>query len=452
MADIYLRSTDGADGDDGSTWALAKALLSAALTASVAGGRIFMSDNHSESTAGSITTTSPGTSTSWLEILCVDDTGDPVPPTALATTGVVATSGAANISHAGYAAAYGYTDTCASGGSAGNIQWSAATSFHWVLRSYVMFQRGTGGSSRNLIGGQSTTLNEVLVEMYACDVQFSAVGQAFQAGNLKWFGGSLLLGTAPTGGLIKSFAGMSTLFEARGVDLTNLGTNPILEVGTGAPGAVVDLIHCKLNSSQTALGLKTGAFDGYGEQVRAIQCKTTDTNVTFNLLQVDAAGTVESFTSGVRTGGATDKGEFLPGTPYCHKMVGVNNTFYQPVYSPRYPIPISSVGSGLTLTVELFADRATNLTDQDVFVELEYPGTSGNTLAVFSNSRGNPLATATDLTSSAASWTVTATNPQARKITIAFTPQETGVAFVRVGLILAGGTIYVDPPQRAQVA
>ena len=33
MADIYLSSVDGSDSDDGSTWALAKATLAAALTA-----------------------------------------------------------------------------------------------------------------------------------------------------------------------------------------------------------------------------------------------------------------------------------------------------------------------------------------------------------------------------------------------------------------------------------
>lgn len=58
MADLYVRSTDGNNADDGSTWALAEADLHS--TAWAAGSRIFVSDVHSQSTAGNVAIASGG--------------------------------------------------------------------------------------------------------------------------------------------------------------------------------------------------------------------------------------------------------------------------------------------------------------------------------------------------------------------------------------------------------
>mgnify|MGYP003394608494 FL=1 len=48
MADRYGRSTDGADGDGGTTWALAKATLAGLAAIDAAGDRIFLSQAHAE--------------------------------------------------------------------------------------------------------------------------------------------------------------------------------------------------------------------------------------------------------------------------------------------------------------------------------------------------------------------------------------------------------------------
>ncbi len=70
MAVIYLRSTDGSDADNGSTWALAKATLAAALTAAGAGGTVYVSQVHAETQAGAMTLTSPGTEASPVRVIC----------------------------------------------------------------------------------------------------------------------------------------------------------------------------------------------------------------------------------------------------------------------------------------------------------------------------------------------------------------------------------------------
>jgi hypothetical protein len=448
VADIYLRSTDGLDADNGSTWALAKALCSAAFTASAAGGRVFVSDNHAETQAAAVTLTSPGTSAGTVAVVCVDDTGDPVPPTALATTGSISNTGAFNFAFAGHAACYGLTVNAANSTNVGNLNFTSSVSWHWIFQSSVLVLRGSGAAARFAVGGASGRF-EGLLELKPADVQFNATAHAFQSGApLKWYGGTLTLGTAPTGGLVKSLQSASTLVEIRGVDLTNLGTNPLIEVGVGAPGGYLDVIQCKINSSYAVANITTGAYDGLGHaRVRLHQCTGSDTNVSFNLMEKDHAGTVESTTARVRTGGATDGMG-----AYSHKLTAASNSFYAPLYSPRYAIPIFTVGASMTLTVEVFMDKVAAPTDQEIFGELEYLGTSGHTRSTFTDTRCGILSSAASLTSSSASWTGAATNPQPRKIVFTFTPQEVGVAFVRVGFMLGSANVmWIDPPQRAQV-
>ena len=57
MATIYVRSTDGNNADNGSTWALAKATIAGAAAIDAAGDTVFVSDAHAESTAGAVTLT-----------------------------------------------------------------------------------------------------------------------------------------------------------------------------------------------------------------------------------------------------------------------------------------------------------------------------------------------------------------------------------------------------------
>ena len=137
MATIYLSSVDGSDGDDGSTWALAKATLAAALTAAGAGGTVYMDDNHAETQASAMTLASPGTAAALVRVLCVDRTGDPEPPTALATTGTVSTTGANNLTCNGYAYCYGVTFTAGSSGGSRTFTIGDTQPWYWKIEACV---------------------------------------------------------------------------------------------------------------------------------------------------------------------------------------------------------------------------------------------------------------------------------------------------------------------------
>jgi hypothetical protein len=446
LADVYLRSTDGLDADNGSTWALADATLAASITAAGAGGRSFMSDNHAETTAAAITITSPGTAASKTAVICVDDAGDPQPPTALATTGSVSTTGAAsNISFAAHAAFYGHTYNTTSAASAANWQAVNTGSQHLVYRSCVVKLLGSGSGSRIAIGSTGT-LNDALMEWNAVDVQTNNAAQAINpAFPLKWYGGSLLSGgTVPTGGLFKLLAGTSSFVEMRGVDLNNL-SQPIVAVGTATMGGVIDLCDCKIGSG---FSLTTGTNPGPGmPTVRVMNCFSGDTHVGWQ--ESSYMGTVGEETTIVRTAGAT-----WGGTPYSHKLVAsANAQFYAPLWSPWYLIPVTALGT-FTLTIEFIHDSVTALHDGDIALELHAPTVSGVPQHTISFNRRPILpTTTTNWTTSTAPWTTTGlTNPNTQKLTASATSAEIGTWKARVAVMQASKTVYIDPPKRAAVA
>jgi hypothetical protein len=54
MANLYVRSTDGNNSDNGTTWALAKATVAGVAAIDAAGDTIYLSQDHNETTASSV--------------------------------------------------------------------------------------------------------------------------------------------------------------------------------------------------------------------------------------------------------------------------------------------------------------------------------------------------------------------------------------------------------------
>ena len=118
MAVRYVRSTDGSDADNGTTWALAKATLTGVAAIDTAGDTLWVSDNHAESTASAVSLALAGTAASPTRVVCGDDAAEP--PTAVATTGTVTTTGNSTItlfSGGGYGYVYGLSFIAGSGAS-----------------------------------------------------------------------------------------------------------------------------------------------------------------------------------------------------------------------------------------------------------------------------------------------------------------------------------------------
>ena len=97
--------------------------------------------------------------------------------------------------------------------------------------------------------------------------------------------------------------------------------------------------------------------------------------------------------------------------------------------------------------MEVLYDSATNLKDDEIWVEVRYLSASASTLgATASDSKATPLTTAADQTTSGSTWTTTGlSTPNKQKLGATFTPQQKGYVYARVHLAKASTTVYVDP-------
>lgn len=423
MAVIYLRSSDGNDADSGLTWALAKATLDAALTAAGAGGTVYVSDNHSESNAND--NISPGTVASPVRVVCVDDTGNPEPPTARSTGAVFTTSN--NTPFRGFTYYYG----CTLDVNATQIFFLSGGDSRIVLDNCVLDTNGEFYIDR---GGAEVVLLNTAVVFQATSRFLNASARQI---DFVMKGGSIALtGQVPTT-LFSITNGDFVRLDLIGVDLSAFGSGKNL-VSVASGGMPTRFIDCKLGSS---VSIVTGTITYAGVDVQVINADSADTNYRFARHTYEATETHE--TTIVRTGGASDGT-----TTFSRKIVSTANVTphfaYESMWMEKWN---ESVGSALTATVEIITDNVT-LTDAEIWLEVEYLGTSGFPLGSFATDRvSDPIfGTPANQTSSSETWTTTGLGtPVKQKLSVSFTPQEKGIVRARVCVAKASTTVYYDP-------
>jgi hypothetical protein len=249
-------------------------------------------------------------------------------------------------------------------------------------------------------------------------------------------GGSIAAsGAVPAAVMIPSTGSQATA-RLIGVDLSAVNT-ALVDVSAGQ--AQIGFEQCKLHGS---VALATGTNPGPGGPIVLMDnCDSGDTNYRFQRTRY--RGDVYSETTHVRTGGASDGT-----TPLAHKLVtGAATGFWRPLSGPEIVQWNELTGSAKTVTVEILHDSATALTNADVWLEVEYLGTSGVPKSSFASDRAaSVVATPADQTSSAATWNTTGlSNPNTQKLEVTVTPQEKGWLRARVLLAKASYTIYADP-------
>ncbi len=438
MANIYVRSTDGSDADNGSTWALAKATVAGALAVAAAGDTIYVSQAHAETQASAMTWTSPGTAANPVRILCANDGAEP--PTALATTATVATTGASTIAFgAGYAYVHGIIFSAGSAGSNASITWGVASA--WWRHEACAFRLGNSNTSGAIAAGvASTTHNNNAVEWYNCTVQFGAVGQSILVrDSLLWFASS---STAVTGAtiptsLFKPSVNGTARVTCIGVDFSALGSGKNIVDLSVASASEYTFVDCKLGAS---VGLTTGSIVGQsGAFAYFINCDSADTQHRYHYQ--DYAGTISQETTIVRTGGASDGT-----TAFSRKFVTTANAkFYAPLYGPWFKVWNTTL-SAQTMGIEVLTDNVT-LKDDEAWIEVEYQGSSGVPCGVFARDRAaDVLATGANQATSSEAWTTTGLGtPVTQVLSVSVTPQETGWIRARVVVARPSTTIYACP-------
>lgn len=432
----YVRSTDGNDGDSGLTWALAKATIAGALAIAAAGETIYVSQVHAETAAAAKTLTSAGTAAAPIRILCGNDAAEP--PTALATTATVTTTGNNDITIAGVAYIYGITfQSGATASGASQIRLSGANHILTLDSCTLKVATTQDANSSGIDTANGAVQNRVVLINVA--IVFSAAGQTiYNNGTCDMVGGSIgATGTAPTIAITGANNYISGL-RLRGVDLSALGSGKsLVRVAQGAGNVSIE--NCKLGAS---VALKTGTPIG-AQGIRIALDNSDSADTQYRMQRHSYEGDVYSETTIVRSSGASDGT-----TPLSWKMVSsASRVLFDPLYSPEIIFWNDTTGASKTVTVEIVHDSVTALTDAEVWAEVEALTTSGFPLSTFTSDRvADILATAAAQASSSVAWTTTGiTNVNKQKLEVTFTPAGIGWYRCRVALAKASYTIYVDP-------
>lgn len=447
MTDIYVRSTDGDDGDDGSTWALAKATGAGAAAIESAGDTIWFSHSHSEDSGSLQLMSLGGTAASPVRMICGNDGAEP--PTTAATTAVIATTGAfaITVSVANNSQVYMYGLTFNAGkthtSTSSTLSINVGIGSALLAENCVFIQSSTSTNANRMLIGNS---DSGTIKLRNCDFQHGATAQRITLQSditFQWVGGSILSSGATY--VITQSNGSTQNAYIENIDLSNCATGVILsEVPTNSGGIAI-FRNCKLPASWS--GTPCDRPGTYGYRAEMWNCAAGATNYAMWIKGYNGDLTVE--TTLVKTGGASDGT-----TPISWKYVATANNDERafPFITPEIVKYNSTTGSAITVTVDILHDSATNMTNAEIFLRVKYLGTSGNPLGlsvsddVAGDNSGNFLASAADQASSASTWTTTGmSNPNTQKLSVSFTPQNKGYLMATVYVVKASKTLYIDP-------
>jgi hypothetical protein len=403
-----------------------------------AGDTVYVSHTHSETTSASYFISSVGTGTSPVNILCVNDVGDPASPGTAATTAVVGCTSTSGMFLTGFAYTYGITYQGGTGSSTGKVRISDTnTESGWRFEACILKLNTTGASSEISFG--VTVLNlRCKVELENTVLHFGAAAQSMHLAicEFTWRNtASAVAGTAPTT-LITTYGNVAHHNATfHGLDLSAV-TGNLINVNVADAGSIYNFVNCKLGSG---FAFTTGTHIGIGgPEINFINCDSGSTN--YNYYRETAQGTIVDEISHILTGGASDGT-----TPLSWKMVSnANSKFGWPLASAPIVVWNDNSGGAKTATVEV--ESTVTLTDAEAWLELDYLANSGDPggLAV-SDRAATPVATPANQASSAASWAGGLGGAVTQKLSVSFTPQKKGAVSGRVMLAKPSTTVYVNP-------
>lgn len=433
MASYYVRS-GAAGAGTGADWANAYTTLAAAISGKAAGDIFYVSEDHAETTAGSITLTFPGTVANPNKVICADHAGT-VPPVAadLRATAAINSSGANSINLGGggvHCDGVIFQAGVSSSGTA-TINVGNGNNFSHTLKNCSLRIAATGSTSRINWG----SLDSSYVTLENTTVSFANAGQAIKiVGKATWSNTpSALLGTIPTTLFISGNNADAQVAEIRGIDLSAAGSGKTI-VGTGAgPTAAYTFIDCKLNAAVTLAA--TPSNQGAAE----IDYVRSGSSGNYRQARFRYSGTLIEETTIVRTGGASDGT-----TPIAWKIVTTANAYWTvPFEAPPIAIWNDTTGSPVTATIEGIWGGGAVPNDDEIWVEAEYLGDASSPQGSFVNdSKANVLSTAAGQAAGSGTWGGSTTK---FKLEVTFTPQQKGLVLLRVKAAKVSSTFYVDP-------
>lgn len=364
MANVYIRSLAAGTGT-GADWTNAYTTGAAALSAKAAGDALWVSEDHAETTAATITWTSPGTAAAPCTIICVNHLGT-VPPVAadMMTTATVTATGAFDcVLAGGHAYVYGITFKGGSGAVTNSCSVCSASGW-WRLDSCSIIKGGTTGNGVQF-GPQNGTTGRV--DLINTPVTFASTGDNiyFAGGDFYWSNtASALTGSVPANLFITN--GPGSVIKIEGVDLSAATGNLLLNNYSPRNAILKD---CKLNASATIVS--SGAFTGPDTGSFTIsRCDSGGTN--YRNEKYNYCGNQKVNTTIVRTSGASDNTTAISWIV----TTSANSNWQMPFEAMPIAIWNSTTGANRTCTIEGVWNAAALPNNDDIWVDFEYLGSA----------------------------------------------------------------------------
>lgn len=445
MADIFVDSA-ATGAANGTNWANAYTTLAAATAVATNADTIYVANTHNASqvTAKTITCpTSPG-----LRILVVTPSG--ASGNSGLATGAIEAVGAGSVALTinGFAYIYGLS---LYGGTNNNqacvVQFATANGVSAALyfdTCVIQCRTASGSAGIGFGSARASNSQDNLIEFKDTTFRFGATGQSFVFGNAKLNFQNISFdsaGSAPTTLITNRPGAGSCVFEA--CDLSGESWSNLVSVAWASTYDIL-LRNCKLPSGTA---LTTGTYSGPGGvSIRMENCDSGDTQ--YNVALGSYTGTVVDESTIVRTGGGATslRMDTSANTKFPYSTLAVEGARYNSV-----------VGTAQTLTIEFIHDTSSAsgqgsgtsfaYTNAELWVELQYQGTSGFPLALIDidDRAANVLSTPADQPSSSATWTTTGmTTPVKGKMECTFTAQEAGYLLFKVCFAAPSKVVYVD--------
>ncbi len=425
------------DGD----WDNASCILHYVLnhTAIAAGDFVYIHNAHSENTALAAVYTINGTTTygNPIKIICVNKADDTL------STGAVIANNHASYGLYFYYGGYSYGVTYKS--TQNNIIFAGTTpDCSWILEGNGVIDLLQLIGATNYLSFNSLGKITSLILLNG-NINFAATGQYIKFnynGSLIWKGGSVVAAAGVTK-MIDSGLGDGFSVDIEDVDLSGVGNGAnarsLIDVSDKNIFNVL-FSRCKLSSAAgftNTIGTWVNSKSG---KVRLHHCSSA--NVTYDFYEQSYEGSVQDETTVVRTGGASDGA-----TPQAWKMISSANVKDNYLWLESPPIHSWTLSTTeKTFTVECIWDSATNIQNDEVWMEFEYPINNTDGLGGFARDKCAILAAPADKTGSAEVWGDGGlANPNKLKCRVTVTPGKAGPITARICLAKASTTIYVDP-------
>lgn len=424
------------------TWTDACIDLNGGAARSDAGDTVYVASTHSMSYAGEYNVIFPASTTQYVKVYCVVESGANG-TSGLATTAVEAatgSSGSINI----YRNCYVYGLQFQSGAGGANdttIRLGYAANAVHVFENCV-FSLKTTAANRFV---RPVSSAGVFVKLKNCTFDFANAAQCIftASSGILFIEGGSFTGTAVSRGIVNTSQGACGFVS--NVDFSACATTVSL---TGSSnGGILQFRNCKMPSGWTQ-GLHPGTnADLTMIDAGMYNCDSGDTNYRVQK-RTYAANLVQDtgiYNDAGSTDGSTRLSWKISSTAGCD--------WHRRFETPEIVRWNETTGTAITATVEIVHDGASAATDEDVWLEVMYLGTSGTPLGSWiSDAKADILASATAQTTSSATWTgATGTGPNGSstwntlKLACTFTPQEKGFLHARVVVAKASWTVYVDP-------